>query len=66
MNNKFKCTDSNIMENEFLGDNLLVYIENEFVKSFDSELILDDFVSLRPRRMQFYALYILYLPLPLY
>jgi hypothetical protein len=53
MNNKFKCTDSNIMEDEFLGDNLLVYIEKEFVKIFDSELILDDFVSLRPRRMQF-------------
>jgi hypothetical protein len=43
----------NKMEDEFLGDNLLIYIEREIAKSFDSELILDDFVSLRPRRMQF-------------
>ena len=41
------------MEYEFLGDNLLVYIEREIAKSFDSELILNDFVSLRPCRMQF-------------
>jgi hypothetical protein len=43
----------NKMEDEFLGDNLLIYIEREIAKSFDSELILDDFVSLKPRRMQF-------------
>ena len=41
------------MEDEFLEDNLLVYIEREIVESFDSDLILDDFVSLRPHRMQF-------------
>jgi hypothetical protein len=43
----------NKMEDEFLGDNLLIYIERKIAKSFDSELILDDFVSLRPRKMQF-------------
>jgi hypothetical protein len=43
----------NKIEDEFLGDNLLVYIEREIAKNFDSELILDDFVSLRPCRMQF-------------
>jgi hypothetical protein len=43
----------NKMEDEFLGDNLLIYIEREIAKSFNSDLILDDFVSLRPRRMQF-------------
>ena len=43
----------NRMKDEFFGDNLLVYIEREIAKSFDSDLILDDFVSLRLRRMQF-------------
>jgi hypothetical protein len=41
------------MEDEFLEDNLFVYIEREIAKSFNSNLILDDFVSLRPRKMQF-------------
>jgi hypothetical protein len=36
----------NKMKDEFLGDNLLVYIEKEIIKSFDSDLILDDFVYL--------------------
>ena len=56
----------NKMEDEFLGDNLLVYIEREIAKSFDSNLILDDFVSLRSYRMQFLALCILYFSLLLY
>jgi hypothetical protein len=43
----------NKMEDKFLGDNLLVYIEREIAKSFDSNLILNDFVSLRSRRIQF-------------
>jgi hypothetical protein len=43
----------NKMEDEFLRDNLLVNIEREIAKNFDSELIFDDFVSLRQRRMQF-------------
>jgi hypothetical protein len=43
----------NKMEDDFLGNNLLVYIEREIAKIFNLELILDDFVSLRPRRMQF-------------
>jgi hypothetical protein len=41
----------NKMEDEFFEDNLLIYIEKKIAKSFNSELILDDFVSLRPRRM---------------
>ena len=56
----------NKMENKFLGDNILIYIERKIVRSFDSDLILDDFVSLRPHRMQFYALCILYFLLLLY
>ena len=43
----------NKMEDEFHGDNLLVYIKREIFKSFDSYLILNDFVSLTPRRMKF-------------
>jgi hypothetical protein len=43
----------NKMEDEFLTDNLLVYIEREIFKSFNSDLILDDFVSLKSHRMQF-------------
>ena len=43
----------NKLEDEFLGNNLLVYIKKEVAKSFDSDLILDDFVSLRLCKMQF-------------
>jgi len=43
----------NKIEDEFLTDNLVVYIESEISKSFNLDLILDDFVSLRTRRMQF-------------
>jgi hypothetical protein len=43
----------NKMEDEFLADNLLVYIEKEISESFSSDLILDDFVFLKSRRMQF-------------
>jgi hypothetical protein len=43
----------NKIEDEFLTDNLVVYIEREISKSFNLDLILDDFVSLRTRRMQF-------------
>jgi hypothetical protein len=41
------------MEDEFLANNLVVYIEKEIAKSFDSDLILNDFVSLREHEMQF-------------
>jgi hypothetical protein len=43
----------NKMEDEFLANNLLVYIEREISESFNSDLILDDFVFLKSRRMQF-------------
>jgi hypothetical protein len=43
----------NKMEDKFLADNLVVKIEREIFKSFNSDLILDDFVSLRSCRMQF-------------
>jgi hypothetical protein len=41
------------MEDEFFGDNLLIYIERKIAESFNSNLKLDDFVSLRPHIMQF-------------
>jgi hypothetical protein len=43
----------NKMEDEFLADNLLVYIEREISESFSLDLIFDDFVYLKSRRMQF-------------
>lgn len=43
----------NKMEDEFLIDNLIVYIEREIVENFSSDLILDDFSSLKERRLQF-------------
>jgi hypothetical protein len=39
------------MKDEFLRDNLLVYIEREIAESFDSDLILNNFVFLRPHLM---------------
>jgi len=37
----------NKMDDEFLAKTLVVYIEREISESFNSDLILDDFVSLR-------------------
>ncbi|KAG2667007.1 hypothetical protein I3760_15G092100 [Carya illinoinensis] len=43
----------NKIEDEFLANNLVVYIEREIVKNFDLNLILDDFVCLKERKLQF-------------
>ena len=48
-----KTRRRNKMEDGFLVNNLLVYIEREIFKSFNSYLILDYFVSLKSSRMQF-------------
>jgi hypothetical protein len=37
----------NKMDDEFLANSLAVYIEREIYESFNSDSILDDFVSLR-------------------
>jgi hypothetical protein len=37
----------NKMDDEFLANTLVVYIESEISDNFNSDLILDDFVSLR-------------------
>jgi hypothetical protein len=41
------------MENEFLTNSLVAYIEREIVKSFNLDAILDDFVHLRRRKLNF-------------
>jgi len=48
----------NKMDDEFLANNLVVYIEREIVESFNLDSILDDFVSLRGRKLDFQTLYI--------
>ena len=43
----------NKMEDKFLANNLIVYIEREIAEMFDSDFVLDDFVSIKERRAQF-------------
>ncbi|KAK9681873.1 hypothetical protein RND81_10G033800 [Saponaria officinalis] len=45
----------NKMEDDFLADSLLIYIERELSKSFSIESIVDDFKSLKDRRVLFSA-----------
>jgi hypothetical protein len=41
----------NKMEDDFLANSLVIYIEREIVESFDLDLILDDFVLLKDRKV---------------
>jgi hypothetical protein len=41
------------MEDGFLANSLVFYIEREIAESFDSDSILDDFVLLKYRKVQF-------------
>ncbi|XP_012481019.1 uncharacterized protein LOC105795916 [Gossypium raimondii] len=41
---------SNKMEDEFLTDNPVIYIEREIAETFDSDSIFSDFISLKERR----------------
>ncbi|XP_074265702.1 uncharacterized protein LOC141588147 [Silene latifolia] len=45
----------NKMEDDFLADSLVIYIEREISKSFSTESIVDDFKSLKNRRVLFSA-----------
>jgi hypothetical protein len=45
------------MEDDFLANSLVIYIEREIAKSFDLDSILDDFVFLKDHKMQFYTLF---------
>ena len=40
----------NRMEDDFLADNLVVYIEKEIAKNFTVEMIMDEFYSMKDRR----------------
>lgn len=50
--NIVKTSIRNKMEDEFLTDCLVVYIEKEIAETFSSEMIIDDFYSLKHRRAQ--------------
>ena len=39
----------NRMENEFLADNIIVYIEKEIAGNFTIEMIMDEFYSMKNR-----------------
>ncbi|KAK8316690.1 hypothetical protein V6Z11_A13G057000 [Gossypium hirsutum] len=41
----------NKMEDEFLTDNLIVYVEREIAKNFDLDSIFSDFISLKERNL---------------
>jgi hypothetical protein len=43
----------NKMEDDFLANSLVLYIEREIAKSFDLYSILDDFVLLKDRKVHF-------------
>ena len=43
----------NKMKDEFLSNNLVVYIEKEIAENFTTNSILDDFRSLKERKLQF-------------
>jgi hypothetical protein len=38
------------IEDEFLVDNLVVYIEKEIAKDFTTEMIMNEFYSMKDRR----------------
>ena len=40
----------NRMEDEFLADNMIVYIEKEIARNFTIEMIMDEFYSMKNRR----------------
>ena len=40
----------NRMEDEFLADNMIVYIEKEIIGNFTIEMIMDEFYSMKNRR----------------
>jgi hypothetical protein len=42
------------MEDEFLADNMVVYIEKEIAKNFTSEMIMDEFYSISNRRRAYF------------
>ena len=43
----------NKLEDDFLSDSLLVYIEKEIAKEFSTEAIIEDFRDMKERRVLF-------------
>ncbi|XP_061360340.1 uncharacterized protein LOC133304340 [Gastrolobium bilobum] len=43
----------NKMDDEFLANNLVVYVERDIAETFTTDSILEDFVNLKERRLQF-------------
>ena len=43
----------NKMENDFLTDSLMLYIENDIVLTFSLDSVIDDFENLKERRVPF-------------
>ena len=41
------------MENDFLADSLMLYIEKDIASTFSLDLIVDDFEDLKERRIPF-------------
>ena len=48
--NLLKTRLRNRMEDEFLADNMIVYIEKEIAGNFTIEMIIDEFYSMKNRR----------------
>ena len=48
-----KTNIRNKMENDFLTDSLMLYIENDIASTFSLDLIKDDFEDLKERRVLF-------------
>ena len=42
-----------MMEDDFLTDYVIVYLEREFPEKFITNMIIDDFYSMKQRRPQF-------------
>ena len=49
-----KSTLRNKIEDEYLTDSLVVYIEREITKAIDTDLVIDAFCSRNDRRVQFH------------
>ena len=45
-----KTSLRNRMEEEFLADNMIVYIKKEIARNFIIEMIMDEFYSMKNRR----------------
>ncbi len=53
MNNTIKIRLYNKIQNEFLTDSLMLYIEREIDVKFSTYLIIDDFRDLKERQFPF-------------